>query len=307
MNNDLKTRLEAYLQLRRALGFAMRVQERLLRDFVGFVEQRRVQGPVTAQLAFDWVWSTTRGLSSSAQAAPGSVWCEGFLTHLRAFVPSTEVPPFGLLAKKTRPQPHLYSQAQICALLEAARSLGPKDSLRPYTYFTFIGLLASCGLRGGEAIRLDRVDVELGQDPPRLHVRQTKFRKSRLVPVHSTTAGVLRTYSQESNRRGYDRYSDAFFVSEKGGPSQLSRGGSDTRFHGSPARHSRTGGPKRPQPSWVAPHVRSGTLAGLVSTGSGSPGTLGQFVSLYGPRPNRRNLLVSDGNTGTARRSRYPL
>ena len=137
MNNDLKTRLEAYLQLRRALGFAMRVQERLLRDFVGFVEQRRVQGPVTAQLALDWVWSTTRGLSSSAQATRLSV-VRGFLTHLRAFVPSTEVPAFGLLAKKTRPQPHLYSQAQICALLEAARSLGPKDSLRPYTYFTFI-------------------------------------------------------------------------------------------------------------------------------------------------------------------------
>ncbi len=215
MNDDLKTRLEAYLELRRALGFAMGVQERQLGAFLSFIEQRGVQGPVTAQLAFDWVWSTTRGLSSSVQAARLSV-VRGFLNYLRAYVPSTQVLAPGLLSKGPRPQPHLYSQAQIGALLEAARSLRPKDSLRPHTYFTLIGLLASCGLRGGEAIRLNRVDVQLDQDPPRLHVQLTKFRKSRLVPVHLTTAEVLGTYSRERNRRGYDRDSDAFFVSDKG-------------------------------------------------------------------------------------------
>lgn len=140
----------------------------------------------------------------------------GFLAHLRATVPETEVPGFGLIAGPRRPQPYLFTPEQLEALLQAAARLGPRGSLRPHTYRTLIGVLASTGLRIGEAIRLTIGDVQLKLDPPRLQIRHTKFNKSRLVPIHPTTAAALRHYAERRRRLGYDGLSEAFFVSEQG-------------------------------------------------------------------------------------------
>lgn len=79
--------------------------------------------------------------------------------------------------------------------MEAARVLGPRDALRPHTVATVIGLLANCGLRASEAIRLDVDHVDLASDLPCLQIQRTKFFKSRLVPLHPTTAAASRTYA----------------------------------------------------------------------------------------------------------------
>jgi integrase len=102
--------------------------------------------------------------------------------------------------------------------MDAARRLGPRDALRPDTVATYIGLLASCGLRASEAIRLTLEDVALTATPPRLTVRQTKFRKSRIVPLHPTTATALNAYADRRKQLGHDGLCDAFFVSERGTP-----------------------------------------------------------------------------------------
>jgi integrase/recombinase XerD len=115
-----------------------------------------------------------------------------------------------------RPKPYLYSPLEIQRLIEAAALLGPKGSLRPHTYGTMIGLIVSTGLQVGEAIRLTVRDVLLEAKPAYLEVLRTKFRKSRLVPMHSTTADRLRASANERKRLHYDGLSDAFFVSEKG-------------------------------------------------------------------------------------------
>ena len=101
-------------------------------------------------------------------------------------------------------------------ILEAALQAGPQGSLRPHTLFTLVGLLASTGLRVGEALRLDCDDVQLQTELPRLHVRDTKFGKSRLVPVHATTAGMLRLYIRKRTELEYDGLSNSFLVSEQG-------------------------------------------------------------------------------------------
>src|SRR5258708_32300768 len=75
-----------------------------------------------------------------------------------------------------------------------------------------IGLLASTGLRAGEVIALTVDDVRVDSDPPQLHIRKAKFYKSRIVPVHSSTADQLRTYLQERNRVKLRRPSKAFFI-----------------------------------------------------------------------------------------------
>jgi integrase len=147
----------------------------------------------------------------------------GFLTHLHAAVPEVEVPGHGLLARNRRPSPYIYSAHEIETLIAAARALGPRRALRPFTYSTLIGLLASTGLRIGEAVRLRIEDVRLDEHPPSLLVQETKFHKSRLVPLHPTTADALRAYAHERRRLGYDGLADTFFVSEYPGPMHTPR------------------------------------------------------------------------------------
>jgi integrase/recombinase XerD len=104
------------------------------------------------------------------------------------------VPPGGLLGGvPRRRQPHIYSDAELAALLEQARLLLPRRGLRPRPYVAFFSLLAASGLRLSEACRLERSDVDL--DAGVLTVREGKFRKSRLVPLHPTTVEALTRYA----------------------------------------------------------------------------------------------------------------
>jgi integrase/recombinase XerD len=144
----------------------------------------------------------------------------GFLRYLQASVPETEVPVPGLLPTPRRPKPFLFTPPQITALLEAAQASRPRGSLRPHTLSSVLGLLASTGLRVGEAIRLQIDQVQLNRDPPQLHILETKFHKSRIVPLHPSTAERLRHYHEQRAHLHYDGVSEAFFVSEQGRPLQ---------------------------------------------------------------------------------------
>jgi integrase len=213
----LRSRLDAYLALRRALGSAMRPDERLLRDFITFVEARGLGGPVRARAALEWATSTADRCGPGGQARRLSV-ARAFLAYLHAGDPAVDIPAPGVLRKGIRPMPHIYSATAIAALIDAARALGPHASLRPHTVATLIGLLTSTGLRPGEALRLRGADVDLDAEIPRLTVRQSKFRKSRIVPLHSTTAEALRRYAVQRAPLGYDGLCDSFFASERGTP-----------------------------------------------------------------------------------------
>jgi integrase/recombinase XerD len=212
---NLFLRVEAYVGLRHALGHVVRSEEKLLKDFVRFVKAQGVTGPIQAQAAIDWACIPSPKRGPAGQVSRLKV-VRGFLSYLRASMPETEVPDFRMLSPIRRPKPYLYSPQEIERLMEVASLLRPKDSLRPRTYATFIGLIASTGLRAGEAIRLTVRDVHFDADPVYLEVLQTKFHKSRLVPLHPTTANQLRLYAAERKRLCYDGLTDAFFVSEQG-------------------------------------------------------------------------------------------
>ena len=211
---DLENHLERYLELRRALGFEMRVEGRLLRDFLTFLQRRTLAEPLVAQAAVEW--ASSRGGSKYQAGRLSMARC--FLVHLRAHLPGIQVPATAMIPSGVRPTPYIYSETQIAALMREASALKPAGSLRPHTYATLIGLLASCGLRPGEAVRLRDADVETEATPPRLVIRETKFRKSRLVPVDSSTADALRSYASMRKRLGYDDLTPTFFVSESGAP-----------------------------------------------------------------------------------------
>src|SRR5215471_16519486 len=207
--SHLSLHLDAYLSFRDALGFQMRVERTLLRDFVRFVEVRGEDGPIRAQWAVEWACalSARRGPGGAAQRLS---MARGFLTYLRAIIPETEVPDHALVASFRRPQPYLFTPDQISALMQDAQKMGPRGALRPHTFSTLIGLLASTGLRVGEARRLMITDVWLDNAPSCLHIRDTKFHKSRLVPLHPSTAEHLRHYACLRTALHYDGLSDVF-------------------------------------------------------------------------------------------------
>jgi len=215
--NLWRPRLESYLAVREAMGHSVRAERKLLGEFLDFVDQKGGAGPIRAEWALDWACMLSPRRGVGGQAGRLSV-VRNFLTYLRAFIAETEVPHHGLLRGPNRRKPYLFSADEIRCMLAATMELGPRNSLRPHTYNALLGLLASTGLRVGEAIRLTVADVQLTATPPHLIIRETKFAKSRLVPLHATAAEHLRRYGVHKQRLGYDALSDAWLISEQGGP-----------------------------------------------------------------------------------------
>jgi integrase/recombinase XerD len=189
--NELQTRLDTDLALREALGFATRAIRRLWQDLVAYLAQHGDGHPIRAHLAVDWACRASATRGPSGQHARLSA-ARGFLLHLPASLPETEVPAPSLLAAPRRPHPDLFSATDIRRILDEAGRLGPRGSLRPWTQQTWFGLLACPGLRPRAARNLLVPDVQLDEWPPRLLIRQTQFHKSRWVPLHLTAAEPLR-------------------------------------------------------------------------------------------------------------------
>jgi integrase/recombinase XerD len=215
---ELRDQLEQYLAVRSALGLKDRGRKSLLQDFLRYLVEIQCDGFIPVHVAVDWAATTpiarATGLAGPARRLSA---VRGFLSHLRASNPDVAVPPVRLLAAAKGRRPYLYSSAQIADLLKAALAIRPRGTLRPHTYATLIGLMASTGIRVGEAIRLKIFDVELDGNPSLLQIRESKFGKSRVVPLHPTTAKQLKRYARLRTRLGYSTRSDAFFVSERGG------------------------------------------------------------------------------------------
>ncbi len=209
--SGLRDALGDYLSLRRSLGFKLERSGRLLADFVSFAE--RADAPaVTTELAL--AWATAPADADPAWWRARLAATRPFARYLAAFIPGTEVPPAGLLPGPVsrRAVPYLYSPAGIGALITAAAAI--RTPLRAATYQTLIGLLAVTGMRAGEAIRLDRPDVDLRAGL--LTIRESKFGKSRQLPLHATTAAALAGYATLRGQRHPRPATAAFFLSLTG-------------------------------------------------------------------------------------------
>lgn len=206
--------VEDYLATRRSLGYALRSEGTQLLSFARFADAQGHRGPLTLTLILRWVALPGR---RSRQFPGRRVDCVRPFARARAAVdPANEVPPRNLVGPtRRRPIHHIYSDTQLTELVTAARALGPNGSLRGATYATLFGLLAATGLRVSEARRLGLGDVDLHNSI--LHVRATKCRKSRLVPLHPTTSAALRAYAEQRDRAVLSSRS-AFLVGAQGQP-----------------------------------------------------------------------------------------
>jgi len=208
----LQDHLSEYLRLRRLLGHELADAARLLPRFVDYLEANNMEF-VTVQAAVAW------SLEPKAPAGT-TVWgrrmmvARGFARYLAGIDRRTEIPPAGLIPirRRWRP-PFIYSDADIVALIDQARRAIPQP-LRAATYEALIGLLAATGLRVGEALRLDRRDIDWGEGV--LLVHQSKFGKSRQVPLQPTTVQALGAYSRRREQLCPHPSSESFFVSLRG-------------------------------------------------------------------------------------------
>jgi integrase len=206
----LSQAVEDYLTVRRTLGYKVVDHGVLLPDFVAYLEAAGAS-TVTTELAVAWATQPT-------DTTP--VWwgrrlaaVRGFARHLKAFDPDTEIPSPDLLPYRCRRvHPYLYSEADIAALMAAARAL--RSPLRAATYETLIGLIATTGMRSGEAVRLDRDDIDW--DEGILTVWNSKFHKSRALPVHTSTLAVLERYDRIRDECVARPKDPSFFVSTVG-------------------------------------------------------------------------------------------
>jgi integrase/recombinase XerD len=200
-----------YLALRRRLGHDLADAHRLLPRFVAYLDEIGA-ATVTVEAAIAW--------SMAPDADPASsVWprrmivARGFARHMAGIDPATEIPPVGLIPSRQRWRPpFLFDANDVQRLMTAASSL-IRWRLPAATHSTLIGLLAVTGMRVGEALKLDDDDLDCHDGV--MAVRESKFGKSRIVPLDPTTIGALRSYA--ATRNGLvERQVPAVFVSIRG-------------------------------------------------------------------------------------------
>ncbi len=199
-----------YLALRRSAGFLMTHEGFLLRRLVEFLKDRKARH-ITCDLALEFAM-----LPAGAQRfqwANRLRMVRGFARYRCVEDPRTEVPPPTILPYRyLRKTPTILSDDGLERLLAGALALPSKLGLRPHTYWTYFGLLASTGMRPGEPLRLHDDDVDL--DTNVITVRESKGR-TRLVPVHVSTSRHLQRY-RARRRQLAPRAGPTFFINDAG-------------------------------------------------------------------------------------------
>ena len=212
---SLVEQVQEYLSFKRSCGYQLEAPGKELILFARYATRAGHKGPLTTELVVRW--------AKLPQDADPCYWANRYnivrrFTEYRfLFDPAIEIPPKGLLGpSKRRLGPHIYSAGEIAAFLQAASQLAPTNCLHPRTYVTLFGLLLSTGLRISEALNLSCQEADLRTGI--LTIRETKFRKSRLVPMHPSTLHVLKRYSKLRDSYHPGTRLKTFFLSEKGTP-----------------------------------------------------------------------------------------
>jgi integrase len=224
----LQVRVEQYLAERRRLGFELDNMGHALAHFARQVAEVGHRGPLTVDLMAAWARLATAGHRNRATSARRLRLLRPFTRWLQQFEPATEVPNEAIFGPiPGRVTPHIYREQEMVELLAAARQLGPPDSLRAAVMETLFGLLACTGLRISEALALRDADVDLKSGV--LTILQSKFGKSRLVPLHPSAIEALAKYRAQRGRHVPTAPGTPFFVTTRG--QRLGQPVSDRQAH----------------------------------------------------------------------------
>lgn len=208
----LSQAVEKYLDERQRLGFRMADTE--IRRFGRYADERGHKGPLTAELQIAWARLHVRQTSSGTGTRRLET-IRPFVRHYCQYEPATVVvDPSVLGPSRGRLTPHIYTADELSELLVAAAAFEGGDGLRGATFVTLFGLIAATGLRLSEALQLMDGDV----DAKGLHltVRQTKFRKTRWLPLQASTARALLRWRKERDRHWASGRDSPFLVGSDG-------------------------------------------------------------------------------------------
>ena len=202
----LSAAIDRYLELRRALGYKLASDEVILRSFARYADGQ-LQARIESETVLDWADHS----ATARQRGKRTRVVIGFARFLHAEDARHQIPPRPLPGSAhVRPMPHIFSKQEIAQLSQAAAQLRPVASLRPLTFDTLYNLLAVTGMRISEALALRLSDIT----PDGLIIRETKFLKSRLLPLHETTVCALARYLERRQRVATK--DEHLFVSLKG-------------------------------------------------------------------------------------------
>lgn len=208
---SLRDALPEYLAIRRALGTQLKEAGMSLSHFLDFMEAEGAE-VITLQIALRWAMLPENVQRATWARRLGQV--RSFAAWRSSFDPRTEIPPHRILgARRQRNPPHIYTEKEVLALMAGAANL-PKGKIRPWTFRTFLGLMASAGLRPGEALALDVKDVDLQNGI--LTIRETKFGKTRFVPVSESTQVALADYARRRESLCRRIRTEGFFLTPRG-------------------------------------------------------------------------------------------
>lgn len=208
---SLSQHLQHYLNVRRHLGYDLSTSERVLKQFVSFLETKNEQY-LTDELFLEW--KRAFGKASQSTWARRLSMVRQFALWLHGLDPSHQIPPQSLIPDRyRRKQPYIYSDDEIRRLIEGAMGLPSRDGLRAITYPAFFGLVSVTGLRISEAIALNDSDVDMENGI--IRVCNGKNGRERLLPVTECTKSYLNEYARKRDRL-LGHFAEAFFVADEG-------------------------------------------------------------------------------------------
>lgn len=202
-----------YIEYRRISGFKMQTAELLLLNFAKFIDNKNYRGPITEAIAIEW--------AQLSRKATRITWARR-LEVMRSFAkfcsitePDTEIPAKTIFGPAHRRLvPYIYQDKEIYQLLNGTRILVPYNSMRSISIKCLFGLLYATGMRVAEALALKPDDVDLNHGL--IAIKQTKFNKSRLIPIHGSTIQALRIYCNKRNKCLEVSEICAFFIMDDG-------------------------------------------------------------------------------------------
>jgi integrase len=203
-----------YLDVSRRLGYQMKISGKQLLRFARFADMHESGKIITIDLAVEWACTSESQLNRARRLE----MIRGLAKYCVLFEPETQIPPSRLLGPAHRRlAPYIYTPQELSGLMQAAAKLNNGKGLRPATMQNLFGLLSATGLRISEALHLSRADIDFGSNL--LVVKETKFNKSRYVPLHPTVIDALKDYARFRDKLiplilGFD----AFFKRDDGYP-----------------------------------------------------------------------------------------
>lgn len=200
--NLISKQVEDYITYKRSLGFQIKIESDELRRFAVYTEKMGHLGSLTSDIAFEW--ASLKPEYSRWYMARRMETIRTFAKYICVFDPMTQMPPKGMFGKcHGRVTPYIFTLEEIKMLMKSAAKLHSIDGLRSRTISTAIGLLWTTGMRPSEVCKLIDDDVDLIKG--RITIRETKFSKTRVIPLHETTVSILQTYVLErENLRKHD-------------------------------------------------------------------------------------------------------